>query len=103
MISLDSIAWKMKEAWSFGNSGAIKFRDDELGLQWEQHTNKDKYGVKYLKPRNYFFIDDDPREFTCIDDLIKAYNDKFQFEGENPNHEVVFVKVIKKRNNSQTT
>jgi hypothetical protein len=38
------------------------------------------------------------KEFTDLDELIDFYNEKFRFEEENPDQEVTFVKVIKRRN-----
>jgi len=73
-------------------------RDDSLGIQMESFTNRDSAGFPKGKPKNYFFIDHDQREFHSIEDLIEAYNEKFKFSEENPDHEVVYVKVIRKRN-----
>lgn len=68
-------------------------RDEKLGVQWEQISNR-KPGSK---PRNYFFIDGDPREFLTPQELEDAYNEKFPRDGDDPAHEVIYIKVIKKR------
>jgi len=100
MITLHSINWKWIKGYSFSDSGSIMWRDNELGLQMEVHTRKNKWG-HYGKGKSWFFIDKDPREFRCIDDLIKAYNEKFKFEDENPEYEVKFIKIIKKRKDEE--
>ena len=76
----------------------IMYRDNELGITQEIITNKNQYGG-FQKSKHFFFIDKDEREFLDLDALIEAYNEKFQFEGENPNHTVKYVKVITKINN----
>ena len=44
-----------------------------------------------------YFIKNDDREFLSIEDLVDAYNEKFKFEYENPDQEVIYKRVIKKR------
>ncbi len=73
------------------------YRNDELGIQWEQISNRTPCGTGITKSKSYFFIDNDEREFLDLEACVDAYNDKFQFEGENPDHEVKYVKVIMKR------
>lgn len=74
----------------------ILARDNTLGIQLETITLKNKNG-EFLKPKHYYFIDGVKKQFLELDDLITAYNDKFQFEEENPDHEVKWIKVITKR------
>ena len=50
-----------------------------------------------MKLDEKYKIDNDPREFLDIESLVDAYNEKFQFEEENPEHEVKFIKVVVKR------
>ena len=76
-------------------------RDNELGIQCETLTNKTDGGYGIGKSKSFYFIDNDEREFLTVKEMVDAYNEKFQFSEENPEHEVSYIKVIKKRNNSK--
>lgn len=82
----------------WGDHHHILARDNALGIQMETITNKNQYG-EFLKPKHLYFIEGDEREFLELDDVIAAYNDKFKFEEENPDHEVKWIKIITKRKN----
>ena len=97
MISRDDVKLVLKKSMGFTNNHHSLFRDEELGIQCEVITNKNKWGG-FAKPRSFYFIDNIEKEFTELDDLIEFYNEKFAFEGENPDMEVKYVKVIVKRN-----
>ncbi|MFC0183338.1 hypothetical protein ACFFJX_12545 [Pseudarcicella hirudinis] len=60
-------------------------------------TDRDDDGSPKGKPNTSFFIDNDEREFLTEEALIDAYNEKFKFEGENPEYEIKYIKVIQKR------
>ena len=47
--------------------------------------------------KSFDFIKNDDREFLSIEDLVNAYNEKFKFEYENPDQEVIYKRIIKKR------
>ena len=74
-----------------------KDTDAELGVTKEVITNRTNGGYGIGKAKAFYFIDKDAREFLSAEDLVNAYNEKFQFSEENPEHEVSYVKVIKKR------
>ena len=97
MIAADDIKWKMESHLSLKNQYHSQYSDKELGVTRETITNRTMGGYGIGKSKDYFFIDNDAREFLTIDDLVDAYNEKFKFSEENPDHEVTYVKVIKKR------
>lgn len=81
---------------SMQGSHAILYRDNENGVQWETHTPRKSDG-SFGIPKHYFFIDGIKAEFKTQDDLIEFYNEKYHFDDENPNEELLLVKIIKKR------
>lgn len=97
MISLDDINMKYISHLAMKGQYSSMYRDNVLGIQQETYTNRDPQGFAKGKPKHYFFIDKDEREFHTIEQLIDAYNEKFKFSEENPEHEVVYVKVIRKK------
>ena len=72
-------------------------RNNNLGLQIETITKKDDFGFSKGEPKSFFFIDGIEKEFKSLDELCDFYNEKFQYEEDNPNQEVVFVKIIRQR------
>lgn len=97
MIARDNIDFRITGTWGFTDQHIAIARDDQLGIEWHKITNKKSDGFSFCKPRNYFYIKGVEREFTDLDELVDAYNDKFQFEGENPDYEIKWVRVVKKR------
>ncbi len=97
MIHEDDINWEMVSHWSFTNQYHAQYQDKELGVTREVITNRTQGGYSVGKSKSFYFIDNDPREFLSGEDLVNAYNEKFQFSGENPEHEVRYVKVITKK------
>lgn len=97
MLYPDDINWRLKESWNLKNQHYTIFRDDERKVQWESVTNKDSSGYGQKKSSSAFYIDGDEREFKSAEELVDAYNEKFKFEEENPEHEVKYVRVITKR------
>ena len=73
-------------------------RNDEYGLQKEVVTKRDANGFAKKGGKVFYFIDNDEREFTDIDALCDAYNEKFNFAQDHPDYELKYVKVIVKRN-----
>lgn len=97
MIHEDDINWKFVSSLNLRNQHHTVFRDDKLGLQCETLTNKTHGGYGIGKARSFYFIDNDEREFLSAKDLVDAYNEKFKFAEENPEHEVKYIKVVVKR------
>jgi hypothetical protein len=69
--------------------------DKELGISKEIITKRTNNGYGIGKVSAFYFINNDDREFTDIDKFIEAYNEKFKFEFENPQHQVTYVRVVK--------
>ncbi len=98
MLHPDDINWQFKQSWNLRNQHYTILRDDEKGVQCEKIANKTMgYGIGKIK--SVYSIDRDEREFLSIEELVDAYNEKFKFEEENPEHEVKYVRVIVKRKN----
>lgn len=96
MICRDDINLAWGGSWAFSGQHITKRRDSKLGIEMETYTPKRKDG-SFGKGKTFFFIDGDEREFTDLDSLIDAYNEKFVFEDENPEYIVEYIKIIRKR------
>lgn len=103
MITADSVNFKFISHSAYKNHYHGCYRDNELGLQYEYITNRTQGGMGTGKQNNFYFIDNDKREFGTIDDLIDAYNEKFKYEEENPTKEVIWYKVVRDRKIKLTT
>lgn len=97
MIHENDIEWKMIKHMALKNQYHALYANEELGVTKEVLTNRTHGGYGVGKSKAYYFINNDPREFLSIEEMVNAYNEKFKFSEENPEHEVVYVKVIKKR------
>ena len=97
MLHADNIKWQFKGSMNLENQHHTFLRDDELGLQCESISNKTCGGYGIGKSKSYYFIDGDDREFLSTEELADAYNEKFKFNDENPEHEVKYIKIITKR------
>lgn len=91
-----SIEWKFIRSMGFSDHHHAVFRNDEFGVQRETITRKNHWG-EFLKPKNFFFIDNDEREFLTEEELIDAYNEKFPRDGDTTEAEVKYVRIIVKR------
>lgn len=97
MIHPDDFNWRFISSWNFKNQHHTTLRDEERKVQCEKITNKLQGGYGTGKSKAFFFIDGDDREFLTSEELADAYNEKFKFEGENPETEVKYIRVIIKK------
>lgn len=95
MITRDSLQFEYIFCLDFTNCGVIKYRDNVNKISAETITPRNEF--KHGKARTIYFIDGVDKEFTDVDEMIDFYNEKFVYEGENPNTEVNFVKVYKNK------
>lgn len=95
MITRDDLQLKCACCMDFQGCGIMQYRDDENKISAETITPRN--GLRYGKPKTMYWINGVDREFTDLDELIDFYNKKFIYESENPDIEVNFVKVYKKR------
>ena len=79
------------------NQYHAQYADTELGVTKEVITNRTNGGYGIGKAKAFYFIDKDAREFLSAEDLVNAYNEKFQFSEENPEHEVKYIKDVVKK------
>lgn len=100
MLIPENINFQFKASWNLRTCHHTMSRDDELGIQCESSTRKTDHGYGVGKSKSYYFIDNIEKEFLSLEELCDFYNEKFQYEEDNPDQEVVYVKVIKKRDNS---
>lgn len=80
---ITSINWKMTSHMTMAREGRGLYRDEELKVQLEVITPRNQHG-DWGTGKTFYFIDGDTREFLTEEALIEAYNEKFQFDGEQP-------------------
>lgn len=97
MIHADDFNWKMESHMALRNQYHAQYSDKERGVTKETITNRTCGGYGIGKSKSYYFINDDPRDFFSSEDLADAYNEKFKFSEENPEHEVKYIKVVVKK------
>lgn len=95
MITRDDLQLKCICCMDLQDCGIMQYRDNENKISAETITPRN--GFNYGKPKTTYHIDRVNKEFTDLDELIDFYNEKFIHDGENPETEVNFVKVYKKR------
>ena len=70
------------------------YRDERFKIQKENITKRDGHGW-VGSTKTYYFIDDCPKEFTKISDLVDEWNSKLDYDEETT--EVRWIKVIKNK------
>ena len=96
MINQNDINFTMICHRNFATKWHSVYEDKDLKLSKETITNKTVCGYGVANQKSFYFIKNDDREFLSIEDLVNAYNEKFKFEYENPDHEIIYVRVVKK-------
>lgn len=91
MIHQNDVQFIMVRSYSTVDVSHYLFRCETLGLQWEQYCCKYPTGNK---TKNYYFIDNDEREFHSLESLVDAYNEKFTHSEENPHTQVIYKKIL---------
>jgi hypothetical protein len=97
MINQNDINFTMLCHRNFATKWHSVFEDKDLKISKETITNKTVCGYGVANEKSFYFIKNDDRDFLSIEDLVNAYNDKFKFEYENPDQEVIYKRIIKKR------
>ena len=84
--------------WKFGKHlcGSTIFRDEKFKIQREQHASVTDYGKSY-PAKNYFFIDKYEKVYRSVEELCDAWNEMYEFEVSNPDFEIEYIKVYKKK------
>lgn len=96
MIHSEDINWRLIQSWNLRDQHYTILRDEEKKVQCEKITNK-TMDIGTGKVYSAYYIDGDEREFHTVEAMVDAYNEKFKFEEENPEHEVKYVRVVVKR------
>ena len=93
MINQNDINFTMICHRNFATKWHSVFEDKDLKLSKETITNKTVCGYGVANQKSFYFIKNDDREFLSIEDLVNAYNEKFKFEYENPDQEVIYKRI----------
>lgn len=92
----EDIKFTGKKSLAMSNWHAMKYRNEEYGIDWEQWSRK-KNDLEFGKPKNYYFMDGSKKEYTDLQTLCNDWNEIKNYD--DPNSEIEWVKVIKSKTN----
>lgn len=87
----EDIEWKFITSMGFSTAHHSKFINEEFGLEMEK-ISKVKDNGQFGKPKIYYFITGQEKEYTELGELCKDWNEIKNFD--DPNNEIVWVKRI---------
>ncbi|MEL7248358.1 MAG: hypothetical protein AAFO03_08060 [Bacteroidota bacterium] len=93
----EEILWKSIKRMAFSNCYHSLSRCEEYGIQRETITRRTNGGYGIGKSSTSYFIDNVDKEFKTLEEMVEFFNEKFQYEEDNPKQEVVYIKVIRDR------
>ena len=97
IICPEDISFKFIKSLAMVDEHISMMRNEEFGIQCEQYTKK-KNDFEFAKPKTYYFIDGQEKEYTDIQKLCDDWNEIKNFD--DPNNEITWVKVIKTKTES---
>jgi hypothetical protein len=89
----DDIKWKFVSSLACRDYHHSKFTNDEFGLEMEKVTKVVDEG--FGKPKTYYFITGQEKEYTNLQTLCNDWNEIKNFD--DPDSEIIWVKVIRKK------
>lgn len=98
MITRLDVKFRLVSSLGLTTGHISQHRDDINKITMETVTPYRSDGMTFGKPKSFYCIDNDEREFNDLDSLIEAYNEMYKYSEDNPEMEVVYIKVIRKRN-----
>lgn len=91
-LAPEDIRWRFITSVGYSSHHTTVLRDEEFGIQCDKVSVINQYG-EFGKPKLYFFMDGQKREFTDLQVLCDVWNEIKNYD--DPNSEIVWVKVIK--------
>jgi len=91
----EDIEWKFISSLAFTDCHHARYTSKEFGLEMETITKK-KNDYEFGNCKIYYFITGQEKEYTDLQILCDDWNEIKNYE--DPNSEIVWVKVIKKKN-----
>ena len=93
----EEIGWRLIKRMAYSNCYHSMHRCEKFGIQRETITRRTNGGYGIGKSSTSYFIDYVDKEFKTLEEMVEFYNEKFQYEEDNPEQEVVYIKVIRER------
>ena len=90
----EDIKWKFISSLGFTDCHHARYIDADFGLEMETITKK-KNDYEFGNCKTYFFITGQKKEYTDVKILCDDWNEIKNYD--DPNNEIVWVKVIKKK------
>lgn len=94
LLCPEDISFKFIKSLGLTDEHISMMRNEEYGIQCEQYTKK-KSEFEFGKPKTYYFIDGQEKEYTDLQELCDDWNEIKNFD--DPNNEITWVKVIKSK------
>lgn len=94
LLCPEDIEWKFIMSMGFDDYHHSKSVNKKYGLEMEQITKKLADGFSFGKPKTYFFITGQEKEYTDLQKLCDDWNEIKNFD--DPENEIVWVKKIVK-------
>ena len=91
----EDIKWKFISSLAFTDCHHAKYISKEFGLEMEIITKKLNNNFSFGIPKQYYFITGQEKEYTDIQILCDDWNEIKNYD--DPNNEIVWVKVIKSK------
>ena len=90
----EDIRWKFVSSMAFSTHHHAKFINEEFGLEKEEIAKKNIHD-EFCKPKRYYFITGQEKEYTNLEDLCNDWNEIKNYD--DPHSEIKWVKVILKK------
>lgn len=73
LLSPEDISFKVIKTLAMDDEHALLMRDDKHGINCEQYTKKISE-FEFGKPKTYYFMDDNEKEYTDLQELCDDWN-----------------------------
>lgn len=95
LLAPEDIEWKFLMSMGFTDYHHSKSVNEKYGLEMEQITKKLADGIDFGKPKTYFYITGQEKEYTDLQELCDDWNEIKNYD--DPDSEIVWVKKIVKK------
>ncbi len=93
-LEVDDIEFRFRKSMAYTTLHHQLHRDDNFGIQREIITKKNADG-SFGSRKTYFFMDGNNKEYTDLQELCDDWNEIKNFD--DPNNEIIWVKIIKSK------
>lgn len=92
LLEPEDIEWNFVTSFGFETEHHAKYVNKEFGLEYETITKISKHSGQFLKPKRYYFITGQKKEYTDLQKLCDDWNEIKNYD--DPNNEIFWEKKI---------